>query len=313
MTPATPLAVSLQLEDALQLVPTALLCLLYASRVRILASSGQPVPGWRQGCFYAGCLVFAAALIGVGRAGEELLFVHMIESLLIADVAALLIVLGLTSPLLAPIFEIGLFDRMRILANPLIAFPLWALDLYLWHLPGPYQGALEHVGLNLLQHAMFLALGVNMWMCLFGPLPVPGWFGSLGKLLYIVAVSLAAAALGNIFLWSDAVFYPFYLGGDSRHHLSPLADQNLAGAVMMVVVSLFTVGLFWWLFRRSAREALERQELLDFARLHGLSLSDQRAARAVSAGRGGELRARLECRVESGDGALVRAAARDSS
>ena len=156
MAPNAPLAVSLQLEDAVQLVPTALLCLLYASRVRALASSGQPVPGWRQGCFYAGGLVFAAALIGVGKAGEELLFVHMIESLLIADVAALLIVLGLTGPLLAPILEIGLFDRLRVLANPLIAFPLWAIDLYLWHLPGPYQGAVEHVGLNLLQHVMFL-------------------------------------------------------------------------------------------------------------------------------------------------------------
>jgi cytochrome c oxidase assembly factor CtaG len=256
--------------------------------------------------------VFAVALIGVGKAGEELLFVHMIESLLIADVAALLIVLGLTGPLLAPILEIGLFDRLRVLANPLSAFPLWALDLYLWHLPGPYQGALEHVGLNLLQHVMFLGFGVNLWMCLFGPLPMPGWFGSLGKLLYIVAVSLAAAALGNIFLWSDAVFYPFYLGGDSRHHLSPLADQNLAGAVMMVVVSIFTVGLFSWLFRRSAREALERQELLDFARVHGLSLSDQRAARAVSAGRGAELRQRLESRVELGDAPPAHTMMRDS-
>ncbi len=302
MPPTAPLAVSLQLEDAIQLVPAALLCLLYASRVRALASSGQPVPGWRQGCFYAGGLVFAVALVGVGKAGEELLFVHMIESLLIADVAGLLIVLGLTGPLLAPILEIGLFDRLRVLANPLVAFPLWAFDLYLWHLPGPYQGAVEHVGLNLLQHVMFLAFGINMWMCLFGPLPMPGWFGNLGKLLYIGAVSLTAAALGNIFLWSDAVFYPFYLQGDSRHHLSPLADQNLAGAVMMVVVSLFTIGLFWWLFRRSAREALERQELLDFASAHGLPLSGQRAARAVSAGRGAELRRRLESRVEVGDG-----------
>ncbi len=79
MAPNVPLAVSLQLEDAIQLVPTALLCLLYARRVRTLASSGQPVPGWRQGCFYAGCLVIAAALIGLGKAGEELLFVHMIR------------------------------------------------------------------------------------------------------------------------------------------------------------------------------------------------------------------------------------------
>jgi putative membrane protein len=317
------LAVSLPLEDAIQLVPTALLCLLYARRVRTLAPSGQPVPGWRQGCFYAGCLTIAAALIGLGKAGEELLFAHMSESLLIAYVAALLIVLGLTEPLLAPILSadqsiasdrrsVGLFERLRVLANPLIAFPLWAIDLYLWHLPGPYQGAVEHVGLNLLQHVMFLAFGINMWLCLFGPLPMPGWFGSLGKLFYIGAVSLTAAALGNIFLWSDAVFYPFYLQGDSRHHLSPLADQNLAGAVMMVVVSLFTIGLFGWLFRRTAREAVERQEVLDFASAHGLPLSGQRAARAVSAGRGAELRARLESRVESGDGALIRAVAQDS-
>ncbi len=314
MASVVPFAVSLQLEDVIQLVPMALLCLLYALRVRTLAPSGQPVPGWRQGCFYAGCLVFALALIGVGKTGQELLFVHMIESLLIAEVAALLIVLGLTGPLLAPILStdrsiasdrrsVALFNRLRVLANPLIAFPLWAIDLYLWHLPGPYQGAVEHVGLNLIQHVMFLAFGINMWLCLFGPLPMPGWFGNLGKLLYIGAVSLTAAALGNIFLWSDAVFYPFYLQGDSRHHLSPLADQNLAGAVMMVVVSLFTIGLFWWLFRRSAREAVERQELLDFATAHGLPLSGQRAARAVSAGRGAELRRRLESRVEVGDGA----------
>jgi putative membrane protein len=323
MAPIVPLAVSLQLEDAIQLVPAALLCVLYARRVRTLASSGNPVPGWRQGCFYAGGLTIAAALIGLGKASEELLFVHMSESLLIGDVAALLIVLGLTGPLLAPILmadqsiasdrrSVGLFDWLRVLANPLIAFPLWAIDLYLWHLPGPYQGALEHVGLNLLQHAMLLVFGINMWMCLFGPLPMPGWFGSLAKLLYIGAVRLTAAALGNIFLWSDAVFYPFYLQGDSRHHLSPLADQNLAGAVLMVEVSLLTIGLFCWLFRRTAREAVERQELLDFARVHGLSLSDQRAARAVSAGRGAELRQRLESRVELGDAPPARTMMRDS-
>jgi putative membrane protein len=317
MAPTVPPAVSLPLEDAIQLVPMALLCLLYAGRVRTLArrsssGGGDPVSGWRQGCFYAGCLTVAAALIGMGKAGEELLFVHMSENLLIGDVAALLIVLGLTGPLLAPILEIGLFDRLRVLAHPLVALPLWAINLCLWHLPGPYQGALEHVGVHVLQHAMFLAFGINMWMCLFGPLPMPGWFGSLGKLLYIAAVGLTGAALGNIFLWSDAVFYPFYLEGDSIHHLSPLADQNLAGAVMVIETGLFTIGLFCWLFRRTAREAVERQELLEFARLHGLSLSDQRAARAVSAGRGAELRRRLESHVEVGDAQPARTMVRDS-
>ena len=66
---------------------------------------------------------------------------------------------------------------------------------------------------------------------------------------------------------------------------------------MMIEESLLTIGLFCWLFLRTAREAEERQELLDFARLRGLPLSDQRAARAVAAGRGAELRKRLESRA----------------
>ena len=63
---------------------------------------------------------------------------------------------------------------------------------------------------------------------------------------------------------------------------------------MMVEESLLTLGLFCWLFLRAAREGEERQELLDFAHPHGLELSDARAARAVAAGRGAELRRRLE-------------------
>jgi cytochrome c oxidase assembly factor CtaG len=143
---------------------------------------------------------------------------------------------------------------------------------------------------------MFLAAGINMWMCLFGPLPTPAWFGNLGKLVYIVAVRLAGTVLGNIFLWSGTVFYPFYLRGDASFHISPIADQNLAGAIMMIEESILTLGLFCWLFLRTARESEERQELLEFASARGLELTEARAARAVSAGSGAELRRRLESR-----------------
>ncbi len=297
MTPVLPLAFATDLQAAIQLGPLAILGLLYARRVRTLAPTGHPVPGWRQACFYSGFIVIGAALTSLGGVSQELLFAHMIEHLLLGDIASLLIVLGLTGPLIAPILKIGFFDRMRILAHPLVAFPLWTIDLYTWHLPVFYEAALRNPWVHALEHTMFLAFGINMWMCLFGPLPMPAWFGNLGKLVYIVAVRLAGTALGNIFLWSGTVFYPFYLTSDSLHHISPLADQNLAGAVMMIEESLLTLGLFCWLFLRTAREAEERQELLDFARAHGLPLSDKRAARAVSAGRGAELRRRLEERV----------------
>lgn len=293
---APPLASSETLTAAIQIGPLVLAALLYTRRVRTLAASGKAVPGWRQGCFYGGFVVIGAALTSLGPDSEELLYVHMIEHLLLGDIAALLIVLGLTGPLIAPILKIRLFDRLRVLSHPLIAFPLWTLDLYIWHLPSLYEAALRHSGVHALEHAMFLGFGVNMWMCLFGPLPMPQWFGNLGRLVYIVVVRLTGTVLGNIFLWSGTVFYPFYLHGDSIFHISPLADQNVAGAIMMVEESLLTLGLFCWLFLRAAKQGEERQDLLDFARANGYELSERRAARAVAAGRGAELRRRLESR-----------------
>jgi cytochrome c oxidase assembly factor CtaG len=248
-------------------------------------------------------VTIAASLTSLGGASQDLLYMHMVEHLLVGDIAALLIVLGLTGPLIAPILKIKLFDRLRVLSHPAIAFPLWAIDLYVWHIPTLYQAALRHSGVHALEHAMFLAFGVNMWMCLVGPLPTPGWFGNLGRLFYIVAVRLAGTVLGNIFLWSGTVFYPFYSHGDAVHHISPLADQNIAGAIMMVEESFLTLGLFCWLFLRAAKEGEERQNLLDYAQAQGLELSDERAARAVAAGRGAELRQRLEGRAAAAQAA----------
>jgi putative membrane protein len=295
---SAPFAVSTATSAAFQLGPLAILGLLYARRAQTLAADDHPVPGWRQACFYGGFIVIGVALTSLGAASQDLLWVHMIEHLLLGDIAALLIVLGLTGPLLAPILRIKLFDRLRALSHPAIAFPLWAIDLYTWHIPVFYQAALRHSGVHALEHAMFLGFGINMWMCLFGPLPTPSWFGNLGKLIYIVAVRLAGTVLGNIFLWSGTVFYPYYLKGDAHFHISPLADQNIAGAIMMVEESILTLGLFCWLFLRTARESEERQDLLDYASARGLELSDARAARAVAAGRGGELRQRLQARAE---------------
>jgi putative membrane protein len=292
------LAVSIDLgATAVQLGPLALLALLYARRSRTLSGTEHPVPGWRRACFYSGLALIAVALTALDSLSDQLLYAHMVQHLLLGDIAALLIVLGLTGPLLAPILRVKLLDRLRSLSHPAIAFPLWALDIYIWHLPVLYQAALRHSLVHALEHAMFLACGINMWMCLFGPLPTPAWFGNLGKLLYIVAVRLAGSILGNIFVWSGTVFYPFYLHGDAAHHISALADQSVAGAIMMVEESFLTLGLFCWLFLRTAREGEERQDLLDFARASGLELSEARAARAVAAGRGAELRRRLESRT----------------
>jgi putative membrane protein len=274
---SAPLAVSTDTSAAFQLGPLAVLGLLYARRAHTLAAEDHALPGWRQACFYSGFIMIAAALTSLGAASQDLLWVHMTEHLLLGDVAALLIVLGLTEPLLEPLLRLRLFGRLRALSHPAIAFPLWMVDLYGWHLPSFYQAALRHSGVHVLEHAMFVGFGINMWMCLVGPLPAPSWFGNRGRLIYIVAVRVAGMALGNIFLWSARIFYPYYLAGEARFHISPLADQSIAGAIMMIEESIITLGLFCWLFLRTTRESRESHERLDFASARGLELSDARA------------------------------------
>ena len=268
---------------------------LYGRRAHTLAREGRPAPRWRQACFYAGLATILLTYISpIGRLSDELLTVHMVEHLLMGDIGALLIVLGLTGPLIAPLLRIGVFNRLRVLAHPAVALPLWIVDFYIWHLPALYQAAVRHPGVHALEHTMFIACGINMWMCLFGPLPMPAWFGNAAKLLYIVLVRLAGMVLGNIFTWSGTVLYPVYKTGERAWHISPNGDQVYAGGVMMLECSLLTIFLFWWLFLRAAREIEERQDLLDYASVHGVALGDERAERAVAAGRGAWLRGRLE-------------------
>src|SRR3954454_6398685 len=117
----------------------------YHRRARTLGREGRPVPAWRQWCFAAGLLVLAVAFSPpVGTLSDELFTAHMAEHLLIGDVAALLLVLGITSPLLAPLPRITAIDRLRVLTPPVVAVVIWTVTLYAWHPPFLYQAALRH-------------------------------------------------------------------------------------------------------------------------------------------------------------------------
>jgi cytochrome c oxidase assembly factor CtaG len=284
----------------LQLAPAAVSALLYWRRTRTLAGTPRAVPRWRQACFYAGVALIVAVLVSpLATLSDELFWVHMVEHLIISDAGALLLVLGLTAPLIAPILRIGLFDRLRVLAHPLVALPLWAIDLYAWHWPPLHEAALRHDGLHALEHLCFIFFSANMWMCLFGPLPQPAWFTTAWKAAYIVGVRLLGAILANTLLFG-AVFYDAYAPGEAEHGITAASDQAIAGGIMDIEAPILTVLLFGWLFARFARENEERQALLDHAAAHGVALTPERAARAVSAGRGDELRARIDREAEGG-------------
>jgi cytochrome c oxidase assembly factor CtaG len=268
--------------DPLQLAPIALIAVLYARRVRRLGRRGVDVPRWRPAAFGLGVgllvLALASPIEAIGQ--EELFTFHMVQHVLIGDLAPLALLAGLTGPILRPLLAVPVVDRLRVLVHPLVALPIWALNLGLWHLPIAYQGALHHDAVHALEHLCFFAAGVVMWAPVLETLPAPDWFGSGAKMGYVAAVRLYETAVANVFLWAGAVLYPYYERGEELWGMSPAGDQAIAGAVMLIEGSLVTMAALAWLFLRLAREGELRQDLLE------RGLDPRSVRRAVRYGRG---------------------------
>lgn len=273
----------------------------YALRAVRLAEAGRPLPSWRLACFGAGIVVLAVAIVSpLERLAEELITAHMVQHLLILDVAALLIVLGLTGPMLQPLLAIRWLRWIRGLAHPVVSFALWLTILYVWHIPALYEGAtFDSELLHALEHASFFLAGLGIWLSLFGPLPKPQWFGTGAKVVYVIAVRLGGAVLANVLMWSGTLLYPRYEPTQLARGVEPLSDQGWAGIVMMFESTVVTIAVLSWLFLRWAREDTERQELLDYAAARGVELDPARAGRAVAAGQGERLRERIATRGQA--------------
>ena len=280
--------------EPLQVLGALALALAYAIRARTLAGRGAPVPIWRQVSFAAGVAIIVVSLVSpLDHLSDELVLAHMVQHLFIGDIAAVLVVLGLTGPMLQPVLAIRWLAWIRTLAHPLIAFPIWVATLYIWHVPALYQEAVASAPVHAAQHASFIGAGFLMSMALLGPLPKPAWFGFGAKIAYIAAVRLAGAVLGNVFMWSGTVLYPDYAGGEAFWGLSPLTDQGTAGVIMMLESTILTVATLAWLFLRWAKEDTERQHLVELAEARGIPLDPARARRAVAAGEGARLQRKL--------------------
>ena len=276
------------------LVATVVYLSLYGRRMLTLARAGRPVARWRAVSFLAGVLLLVGVQVGPADSlADEVLVAHMVQHIVIGDFCSLLIVLGLTGPVLQPLLHIRLTRPLRTFANPLVALLLWAIDLYVWHTPVLYQLAIRHDLVHALEHACLLWFGTLLWLGLIGPLPKPAWFTGWGEVGYVFGVRLVGAVLANALIWAQTLFYPVYRASDAARGLNPASDQNLAGGVMMIEQIILTVLLFAWAFLRFAQRDEQRQQLLDLADEYGVELSDERAARAANAGGVERLRKRL--------------------
>jgi len=230
---------------------------LYAWRAR-------RVSWWRRSAFGAGLALLAGSqLLDDGR-----LRWHMAQHLAIGDLAPLLLLVGLTGPVLAPLLALRPVRSLRVLAHPAVALPLWALDLALWHVPRLYDAAEAHPALHALEHLCLLVFGLAMWAPVVEVLPAPRWFGSALRLGYVLVVRAAMMALGNVFLFSGTALYYGSLG-----------DQRAAGGLMMLEGTTVTLGAFAWFFLRLFRESEARERLVE------AGVAPSRAARAARYGR----------------------------
>jgi putative membrane protein len=269
-----------------QIAPLAALGSLYWLRASLLAARGRAVPRAKQVRFYCGVAVALIAVISpIDWYGENrLLWVHMIQHLLLGDIAPLLVVSGLSGALLRPLLAIRWLRPLRALAHPLVALPLWTFDLYVWHLPFMYQAALRHNGIHALEHTCFFFFGGLMWAALIEPLPGPVWFTGGWKAAYTLVVRAAGMVLAQILIWSTHPFYAYYVHLE-HSRAAALSDQRTAGAVMLVEGMIVTMLAFAWLFLRFVAETEARQRLIEGG------LEPQAAARAARYGRSARVRA----------------------
>lgn len=200
--------------------------------------------------FYFGIGLLAAAVVAPleGRFAT-----HMLQHLLIGDLAPLSIVLGVDGPFLRPVLRVRTVRRLRIFFHPLVALPLWAADLCAWHTPYLYDLALRHEPVHDLQHALFFSFGVCVWAALLEPLPGPAWFTAPRKLAYVAGMWAVMMALSQTLLWSG---HPYYTGYS-------LADQRAGGGVMLFEGTVVMIGVAVWLLLRIFHESESRQRLLE--------------------------------------------------
>ena len=261
------------LADPAVLAPLLLMAGIYVWRFRQARSESgaRGASGWRALAFAGAMLALLGALVSpVDGLGEDYLFsAHMLQHVLLGDVAPLLLVLSLSRVILRPVTR----RLMRVeralgrLASAPAALLLWLGTMYFWHIPAIYDAATEQPLLHAFEHFSFFAAGIALWWPLIQPVPMRRALTGLQPLGYIAAAKGGLAALGLFLAWSSTAHYPLYEEAPRIWGLSAVEDQNVAGAIMMVEQSLTLVLVMVWVFTRmltqSEQDELRRERLDD--------------------------------------------------
>jgi putative membrane protein len=247
--------------------------LVYSRLWRAARAPGEPhPPGYgRVTLFAAGLLTVLVALVSpIDRLGQQLLVMHMVQHILLLDIAPILMILGLTKVLLRPLTRrVQVIERRAgVLAHPAFAVVAYAGFMWLWHVPALYDAALRHSNLHAVEHACFAAAGSLYWWHLLSPIRARMRLGGMGPVLYMVSTKLLVGLLGVALAFAPSALFPYYAHAHHYWGLSAVEDQNLAGLVMAleqsIVMGTAMVFLFVQMLGESEREA-QREERFEVA------------------------------------------------
>ena len=161
--------------------------------------------------------------------------VHMAQHVLLGFVAPPLMLLGLSPSMVERLLRA---PGLRVTTEPVPAQVVAGLVMVGWHLPPLYDATLYSGALHVLEHVMFIAAGLVLyWPMLEATSAGARWRMSAGaKLLYMLVATLPQDGVALALIFSRVPFYDYYTHAPRLvAGLTPLIDQTVAGAVLMVL------------------------------------------------------------------------------
>ncbi len=215
---------------------------------RLSRCSANRFPPWRVPLALGGLTSIALALLSpLDRLARGLFLAHMVQHMLLMMVAPPLLLLA--DPL--PVQVWGLPRRVRAGVGKLlgagaplrralqvltwmpVAWLVFTLTLWVWHLPAAYDAAVGDAHLHDLEHLAFFWAGVVFWWPVINPAPhVRGQIQYGARIVYLVLGAFQKAALGLLLTLSPRVLYRSYAVAPQLWGLSPLEDQAWGGFIM---------------------------------------------------------------------------------
>lgn len=213
--------------------------------------------------FFVGYLLLAISLLSpIDPLGGQLGWVHMIQHMVVMTVAVPLLILGL--PGLVCLRGLPAFSRRwvgrgkRILDQSVgpwlwsagLAWAVYAIATWAWHLPALYGAALRWTFAHDLQHLSFFAAAWLFWRPLLDPRRRDQMPAGVA-VFYLMTTTLHVTVLGVLMTVAPVPWYEGYAVTTPLWGWSPLEDQQMAGLIMWMPACLPYLVAAVWIFARS--------------------------------------------------------------